>query len=107
MNPLLLWRSPVLIGGLAALLLLAAAYQAGGNAERQRGAAAELRARLETVERDRANAAAAADSAADKARALETLTRKLTEELDALQHKPADDRQPAPGAALDRLYPDG
>jgi type II secretory pathway component PulJ len=109
MIPLSLLRSPLAIGGLVAVVLFVAAYQAGGNAERKRGEAAALRTELATLKADNRNAEAARDSEAAKAAALEALANRQETELDALRTQlnalPADDRQLAPSDALDRLYP--
>jgi len=95
--------------GLGGMLLLVGAYQAGGNAERKRGEAVQLRVELETVRRDAAIAVLAADSAGQKAAELTSLTNTQEEELDALRKQlatlPAAARDLAPAAALDRLYP--
>ena len=100
---------PFLLRGGLVLLLVVGAYQMGANAERKRGAAAQLRVELATAKRDAAIADLAADSAGRKAAELDALAKSQEEELDALKQQlaavPAPDRDLAPAAALDRLYP--
>ena len=108
-----------LLGGwklkaIAAVAILAAVvgiYQAGVNAERRRGEAAELRVQIETLKTDKRLAEQAQISAADKAVALATELTQQEEALDALRKsiaaKPEGDRCPATGADLDLLYEPG
>jgi hypothetical protein len=94
--------------GLGAILLLAAAYETGVNAERKRGEAAALRTELATAKRDQAIAELSADSADQKAAELAAMTEAQEKELDALKQQlaaiPVADRDLASAAALDRLY---
>lgn len=93
--------------GLMAVLLLAGVYQAGVNAERKRGEAAQLRVELQTIEADRALAEKALIAARDDAATLEAEAKRNQEALDALNAQLAagEDHLPASGADLDRLYP--
>lgn len=104
-----LLTNPRLLFGVLAAVALLGAYQAGGNAERKRGEAQQLRVELETVRRDAAIAIEAADSADRKAAELDALATQQKEALDALRTqlaaRPDADRSLAPADALDRLYP--
>jgi hypothetical protein len=104
-----LLTNPRLLFGMLGLVALLGAYAAGGNAERKRGEAMQLRVELETARRDQAIAEQAADSADLKAGELAALATQKQEELDALRTqlaaRPDVDRQLAPADALDRLYP--
>lgn len=94
--------------GLAGAIAVAGIYQTGVNAERKRGEAAELRVRLETLQRDKQLAEKALISEADKAASLERQSQQDQEALDALRKslaaRPEGDRYPASSADLDRLY---
>jgi hypothetical protein len=107
MIPLL--TNPRLLFGVLAAVALLGAYQAGGNAERKRGEAMQLRVELETARRDQAIAEQAADSADLKAGELAAAAQSKEDELDALRKqlaaRPDADRSLAPADALDRLYP--
>lgn len=95
--------------GLGGMLLLTGAYFTGVNAERKRGEAVQLRVELATIKRDLAIAELAADSADQKAAEIAALAQTQENELDALRKQlaalPDIDRDLAPAAALDRLYP--
>lgn len=97
------------IAGLAGILLCVGLYQAGVNAERRRGEAAQLRVELETVRLDKVNAEKALISERAKAAELLAEDRRNEEELDALRKalaaRPDADRRPATDADLDLLYP--
>lgn len=88
------------------LALLVGAYQAGVNAERSRGEAAELRIRIETVTADLEIAREAAERARATSEALGQRARTLQERLDdapTSQTLDADACGPYSDADLDRL----
>lgn len=70
---------------LGALVLLIGAYQAGVNAERKRGEAAQLRVEIQTMRRDKAIADAALVRVTNDAVELEALRRTDEEKIDQLQ----------------------
>lgn len=94
--------------GLGGMILCVGIYQAGGNAERKRGEAAQLRVELETIRLDDRLKEQAGKSAAGKAAALAAEVKQREEELDALRKalaaRPEADRCPAAPADLDLLY---
>jgi len=109
MNPLLLFRSPLAIGGLLLVSAFGMGFHLGGSVERARGDRAALEQQIETLKADMRLADAARRSEAAKAATLDELTRRQEIELDALRIRlnalPAAGRQLAPADALDRLYP--
>lgn len=72
---------PVLVG----LVLVVGAYQAGVNAERDRGEAATLRVQVETIRRDKEIAERALVRVANDASELEAARRADGEKIDQLQ----------------------
>lgn len=102
------WRLYAL-AGLAGIALCVGLYQAGVNAERKRGEAAQLRVEIETIQRDKAIAEKARGDAERAAAELATINQQNEEALDALRtalaNGPEDDRCPASAAVLDLLYP--
>jgi len=94
--------------GVGGMLVLVGAYQAGINAERKRGEAAQLRVELETLRLDKALAEKALLSAADKGVQLEAEVQLNEEALDALRKTLAarseSERDRASGADLDNYH---
>ena len=82
--------APWIGGGLFALALAVGIYQAGVNAERERGQAADLRVEIETLRRDREIAQKTLLRVADDLAELSTAKKENEDQINALRQIIAD-----------------